>query len=156
MRLNWQQLRIVRDSLFALVTCAVVLSLGYKLLPPALFGVAHMPLSAGDRIAFALKADLPVFLWLAGCVRAVSKGRFLSSADIDGSGSASGPPSPAIQVQVAVLQNSVEQTIMAVGAHLILATLLEGPELHLIPILVGLYLLAVLSQSKAPSAALGP
>ncbi|MGX6571262.1 MAPEG family protein [Cupriavidus necator] len=56
-------------------------------------------------------------------------------------GSASGQPSPAIKVRMAVLQNSLEQTVLAVGAHLILATVLNGAELRLIPILVFLYLL---------------
>lgn len=104
---------------------------------PPLFALGGQ-LGIGDRVAFALKADLPVFLWLAGCVRAVSKGRFLSQADIQGS--AFSRPSPAIELRVAVLQNSLEQTVLAAGAHLILATVLYGAELRLIPILVSLYL----------------
>lgn len=133
-----QQRRIVRDSMLACLVCAVVLGAGYIWLPPALFGLDGQ-LGIGDRVAFALKADLPVFLWLADCVRAVSKGRFLSQADIQGS--AFLRPSPAIELRVAVLQNSLEQTVLAVGAHLILATVLYGAELRLMPILVSLYLL---------------
>ena len=95
-------------------------------------------MDAGERIAFALKADIAVFLWLAGCVRAVSSGRFNSPADIRGSAYA--PPSPAIAVKVAVLQNSLEQTVLAVGAHLCLAAVVRGPELVLVPVLVLLYL----------------
>lgn len=68
-----QQRRIVRDSMLACLVCAVVLGAGYIWLPPALFGLDGQ-LGIGDRVAFALKADLPVFLWLADCVRAVSKG----------------------------------------------------------------------------------
>jgi len=44
-------------------------------------------------------------------------------------------------VPAAVLQNSLEQTVLAVGAHLILAVVLRGEELILIPALVTLYLL---------------
>lgn len=106
-----QQRRIVRDSMLACLVCAVVLGAGYIWLPPALFGLDGQ-LGIGDRVAFALKADLPVFLWLADCVRAVSKGRFLSQADIQGS--AFSRPSPAIELRVAVLQNSLEQTVLAV------------------------------------------
>ena len=51
-------------------------------------------MTTADRIAFALRADLSLFVWLAGCVGAVSRGRLHSPADIRGS--AFGPPSPAI------------------------------------------------------------
>jgi hypothetical protein len=109
--------------MLACLVCAVVLGAGYIWLPPALFGLDGQ-LGIGDRVAFALKADLPVFLWLA-----------------DIQGSAFSRPSPAIELRVAVLQNSLEQTVLAVGAHLILATVLYGAELRLMPILVSLYLL---------------
>ncbi len=42
---------------------------------------------------------------------------------------------------MAVLQNSVEQALAAIGVHLVLATLLNGRELLLIPGLVGLFCL---------------
>lgn len=35
-----------------------------------------------------------------------------------------------------LFQNSLEQTVLAVGAHLVLATVLRGPELVVIPLLV--------------------
>jgi hypothetical protein len=132
------QRSIVRDSLLAIVFCAAVLAAGYAWLPPAWLGL-DASLDTASRMAFALQVDLVVFLWLAGCVRAVSKGRFHSPADIRGS--ASGPPSPALEVRAAVLQNSLEQTVLAVGAHLILATVLRGPELRVIPLLVALYMI---------------
>ena len=71
---------------------------------------------AGERIAFALKADVFVFLWVAACVGAVSRGRFYSASDI--AGAAFSPPSPAIAARSAVLQNSLEQAVLAFGAHL--------------------------------------
>ena len=132
------QRSIVRDSLLAITVCAVVLATGYAGLPANWFGL-DQALTIADRIAFALQADLVIFLWLAGCVRAVSKGRFLSPTDIGGS--ASGPPSSALKFRLAVLQNSLEQTVLAVGAHLALATVLRGAELRVIPLLVALYLL---------------
>ncbi len=131
------QRSIVRDSLLAIAVCAAVLAAGYAWLPAGWFGLDHS-LATADRIAFALQSDLVIFLWLAGCVRAVSKGRFLSPVDIGGS--ASGPPSTVLKVRAAVLQNSLEQTVLAVGAHLTLATVLRGAELRVIPLLVALYL----------------
>lgn len=45
-----------------------------------------------------------------------------------------------LAVRAAILQTSLEQTVIAVGAHLILSAVLRGPELVLIPLLVLLYL----------------
>ena len=39
-----------------------------------------------------------------------------------------------------MLQNSLEQTVLAVSAHLVLATVLRGEEMILLPVLVPLYL----------------
>lgn len=132
-----EQRGVVLASVAALVVCAVMLGAGFAWLPPEMFGLGPA-MDAGERIAFALKADILLFVWLAGCVRAVSGGRFGSPADIRGSAYA--PPSPAIAVRAAVLQNSLEQTVLAVGAHLALAAVLEGSELVLLPVLVMLYL----------------
>jgi len=111
---------------------------GYYLLPPSV--LAPEPgIAVAERLAFALRWDLPLFLWLMGCVQAVSSGRYRSPDDIRGS--AFNPPSKAIAVRRAVLQNSLEQVVLAVGAHLILSTVLRGDELRLIPLLVILFLL---------------
>jgi hypothetical protein len=42
-------------------------------------------------------------------------------------------------VPVAFLQNTVEQVVAAVGAHLALATLLDGAALSLIPAAIALF-----------------
>ena len=132
------QRRIARDSLLAIAFCALVLAAGYAWVPASVFGVeGHV--GPAERLVFALRADVWLLVWLAICVRAVSKGRFQSPSDI--TGSASGPPSAGLAVRAAVLQNSLEQTVLAVGAHLVLATLLRGPELRLIALLVALYLI---------------
>lgn len=128
---------ILIASAVAAVFCALVLTAGYFLLPVGLFGLQEaMP--AGERIAFALKVDVLIFLWLAGCVKAVSGGRYRSPEDIQGS--AFSAPSPRIAVKVAVLQNSLEQAVLTFGAHLALAAVLRGHELVLIPLLAFLFL----------------
>lgn len=116
--------------------------MGYAWLPTTYLGLERT-MDAGERIAFVLQADVFVFLWLAGCVKAVSSGRFRSPADIHGSAFA--PPSPAIAVRVAILQNSLEQTVLAVGAHLALAAVMRATELVLIPVLIVLYLIGRIS-----------
>lgn len=145
-RYSPEQRAVLYASAAAIAVCAAVLSASYVWLPPSVLGLDAV-MDAGERIAFALKADMLVFLWLAWCVRAVSSGRFRSPADIGGSAYA--PPSPAIAVQAAVLQNSLEQTVLAVGAHLGLAAVLRGHELVLIPALVLLYLAGRVSFAVA-------
>ncbi|GIK48820.1 MAG: hypothetical protein BroJett013_15170 [Alphaproteobacteria bacterium] len=136
--LSSDQWGIVRGSALALVLAGVILASAYFWMPPHFFGV-NEDMTFGERMTFVLKADLLLFLWLAGCVRAVSSGRFSSPADIQGS--AFNAPSPAIAVRAAVLQNSLEQTVLFFAATLILAALMRGFELVLTPFLVGLFLL---------------
>lgn len=137
MRFDADQRSIIWQSALAVLLGAGVLVAGYLWLMPASVGVSDS-METSDRFAFALRWDFLVFLWLIACVRSVAQGRFWSSVDRDGSAHAA--PSGAIAVRAAVLQNSLEQTVLAVGGHLILATVLRGPELVLIPLLVLLYL----------------
>jgi hypothetical protein len=137
MTLSPDQMGIVRGSALALLLAGAVLAAAWAWLPPEWVGAAY-GLAAGDRLAYALKTELPVFLWLAGAVRAVSSRRFKSPADIGGS--AFWPPSPNLAIPLAVLQNSLEQTVLFLGAHLILATVLRDGELIVLPVMVALYL----------------
>lgn len=136
MSFDREQRGIVIRSLGAIVLTAILVGGAYLWLPPDLVGAG--PMALADRIGFALKWNLPVFLWLAGCIRAVASGRFKWPGDRKGA--AYGRPSPALAVRTAILQNSLEQTVLLVGATMILAAVLEGPELVIIPALVLLYL----------------
>ena len=133
-----EQKSIVLQSALAVLLCAVVLGGGYSWLPSELVGAAT-PLAFADRFAFAIKWDLLVFLWLAGSIGAVSQKRFWTPADRHGS--AYSEASPALVFRAANLQNTLEQTVLASSAHLILATVLRDRELILIPLLVLLFLL---------------
>lgn len=144
MRFDAEQLGILRGSALALTVAIAVIGAGYEWLPARWFGL-NDSMTMGDHIAFALKADLPLFIWLAWCVRLVSSRRFRSP--IDRKGAAFGPSSEEIAIPKALLQNSLEQTVLAVGAHLVLATVLRGPELVIIPLLVALYLVGRLTFS---------
>src|SRR3990167_9061793 len=99
----------VRSALAILITAGAVAS-AWLWLPPPLLGAAP-DMATADRLAYALKADLPVFLWLAARVRAVASIRFRSGADRPGSAFAA--PSARLAVPAAVLQNSLEQTVLA-------------------------------------------
>lgn len=137
MKFTPEQQGVIAASAIAIAITAAALAGAYYLLPPTWGGVDDAPPLA-ERLVFALKWNLLMLLWLAGCVRAVSSGRFRSEADIRGSAYA--PPSPAVAVQAAVLQNSLEQTVLAFGATLTLAAMLRGAELVVISVLVLLFL----------------
>ena len=138
MRLPAEQRAIaVRSAPAILITASAAASAWLRLSPPLLGAARDM--ATADRLAYALKWELPVLVWLAGCLRLVASIRYRS--DEDRPGAAYGPPSARLAVPAAVLQNSLEQTVLAVGAHLILAVVLRGEELILIPALVTLYLL---------------
>ncbi|MBX9944827.1 MAG: MAPEG family protein [Reyranella sp.] len=97
------------------------------LILPRLF---NLPVDMLDRLAFVLRVDVFVLVWILIGVRMVSRVRFYSAADMGGS--AAGPPSAQLAIKAAFLQNTLEQAVMAVGVHLALATLLSGPALSLI------------------------
>lgn len=137
MSFDREQRSIILQSAFAVLLCAAVLGGGYRWLPPELVGVSDS-MTLADRLGFALKWDLLIFIWLAGSVGAVSRKRFWTPADRHGS--AYSEPSPGLAVRRANLQNTLEQTVLASGAYLILATVLRGPELVLIPLLILLFL----------------
>ena len=133
MALDAEQKRVASGIVGAVAFSAIVLAVGYFLYP-----FAQRPLTtAGDRLAFALKADLFLFAWLAFAIARVATGRFFSPADIAGSGFAA--PGPAITLKSALLQNTLEQVVLAFGVHLGLATVLRGFELVLIPVAVVLF-----------------
>lgn len=116
MDLRAEQQKIIRHAVAGIIFCTLVLASGYAILPRYL----EFPVRLADRLAFALRADVFVFLWILFGIRMVARGRFHSAADIKGS--AFGPPSSQIAVRVAFLQNTLEQAIVAIGAHLALAT----------------------------------
>jgi len=133
MDLRAEQRKVRRAAFASLLFCAAMMGAGYWILP-RLF---QFPTELAERLAFAVRADLFVLLWVLIAVRMVSRGRFNSPADIGGS--AAGPPSPVIAVKAAFLQNTLEQAVLAAGVHLALASLIAGPLLSLIVVAVILF-----------------
>ena len=108
----------IRGAL-ALMLCALVLGLGIYWLPRWL----SFPVDLADRLAFALRADLFVLIWLLIAVGIVSTIRRYSAED--NAGSAFSPPSARLAVPAAFLQNTLEQVVITMSAFLALATV-EG------------------------------
>jgi hypothetical protein len=131
--LNAEQRRVLRGMALAMVVILLVLGLGTFLARPLMPVLPRLE----DRLAFTLRCDLFIVAWLAAGIAAVARGRFFSTADIQGSGF--GAPGPRIAVAAAVLQNTLEQVVLALAAHHALASLLRGREMVLIPLLVALF-----------------
>lgn len=117
----------------AVLFCLAVVLLGPRLWPWAL------PQATGlaDRLALALRSDLLVLFWLFAGVAEIANRRFFSAADISGAGF--GAPSPVIAIPVAVLQNTLEQSVLAIGTHLLLAVVLPDSALVQLPLLAFLF-----------------
>lgn len=133
LRLDGVQRRVVARVVAAILFCTGVLAVGYVWAPFPLGPVE----TVGQRLGFALTADIFVLLWLVAAVGSVANGRFLSPADSPGAGHAA--PSDRLAPRLAILQNTLEQSVLALGAHLGLAVVLRGEELQLIPLLVVLF-----------------
>ncbi|MFP6756793.1 MAG: hypothetical protein VCC99_01040 [Alphaproteobacteria bacterium] len=73
---------------------------------------------AGDlasRLAFALRWDMLVVLWLLASIGMLARQRFFNPEDIDGGGLTAG--SAQSKVLQSVLQNTLEQAVLAVFVH---------------------------------------
>jgi hypothetical protein len=124
---------IRRAGMVALVAFGLASGLAVLLLPMAV----TLPTALPERIAFALQASFFVLLWVVAGFLLVSTTRRVSPEDIGGA--AAGPPSPRLRIYVAFLQNTLEQAVIASGAYLAYATLVEGPWLAPIVAAVALF-----------------
>ena len=114
--------------------------------------------SSGDRIAFALKADAVIALWFAVSVGLLARHRFFTPDDIDGGGLTRGTEKA--QILQATLQNTLEQTVVAVLVHAIWAVMMPLAWMSAIPagavlFLCGRVLFVRGYSGGAPSRALG-
>ena len=95
-----------------------------------IFGLGMRP--AGDAASRGLVFALAALAPLASLVAAVgwlANHRFLSEQDIDAA--AGGAPSRAARIAQAVIQNTLEQAVLALGAYALLAMLLPAGALFL-------------------------
>ena len=128
MALSAKQKGVVRNVIPAAILTVVGLGGVTLLLPMSMLPVDE----AGARIAWALKwALLPVFTLMISIMR-VANYRFSSPEDIDGSGLTDGTAQ--VRVLRAVLQNTLEQTILAVAAYAIWAAVMPYAWLRLIAV----------------------
>lgn len=126
MVLDTKQRAVVRSATLAAIIVALALGLSLAIPPKAL--PADDP---GARIAWALQwAVLPLLALMVAVMR-VANHRFSTPEDIDGSGLTVGTQK--VHVLRAVLQNTLEQAVLAVGAYVIGASALPHGWLRIIP-----------------------
>lgn len=134
MVLTAKQKGVIRNVIPTAVLTVVGLCGGSLLLP-----LAILPLDeAGARLAWALKWALLPTLTLMVSIMRVANYRFSSPEDIDGSGLTAGTPE--VRVLRAVLQNTLEQTVLAVVAYAIWAAVMPFVWLRVIPVAAVLFL----------------
>ncbi len=85
---------------------------------------ALLPESADavSAIVHTLQWDVLVVVWLAASIAALARHRFFTPSDIDGSGLSEGTSTA--KVLQSVLQNSLEQVVLALATHLIWAAVM--------------------------------
>lgn len=89
-----------------------------------------------ERLIVTARADVFVLCWLAATIGNVARLRFFSTDDIAGSGS--GTATAEVGHAKAVLQNTLEQVVLAVPVHVALAVLVAS-SLPLIVALAALF-----------------
>ena len=134
MTLSDKQKGVVRGVVPAAVLVLVGLCVVSLLIP-----LSALPADEpGARLAWALRWSLLPILTLIIAIARVGNYRFSSPEDIDGSGLTNATPQ--IQVLRAVLQNTLEQTVLAVAAYLIWAVAMPYGWLRAIPVAAVLFI----------------
>ncbi|OLP62645.1 hypothetical protein BJF93_07080 [Xaviernesmea oryzae] len=121
-----------RDVLFAMVG-AFVLTIG-------ILGAVLMrdyggaPVSFPDRLRFALRADLFLAIWPAAAIGNIARLRFLSQRDIAGSSATGG--SEEVRTSLAILQNTIEQAVLALMTHMVVAASFQRSDALLVALVL--------------------
>lgn len=113
--------------------CLGCIVAGYYILPRFF----TFPTTLVEALIFTIRVDLFVLLWVVAGIGLVSHARRQSLADIGGA--AFGTPTPKIRIKIAFLQNTLEQTAVAIGSHIVLSTLISGAALSLIVVATVLF-----------------
>ena len=134
MALTDKQRGVLKGMTIGAATSLIVI-IAAILLGPALLSPEA---SAGERLAFAIEVDAFLTLWLGVSIGLLARHRFFTPEDIDGGGLSRG--SETAKVLQATLQNTLEQTVLAVLVHLGWATLMPVSWMAAIPAAAILFL----------------
>ncbi len=154
MGLSSKQIGVLRGMALG-ATLSVIGVIGIGLWQPDALVPAD---EAGSRLAFALKWDLLLLIVLAVHIGILARHRFFTPVDIDGGGLTSGTTKA--QIYQSVLQNTLEQVVLAIGVHLVWAVSLPIGWLASVPAAVVLFVVGRILfmagyERGAPARALG-
>ena len=130
-----EQARVRKSAMAALLASLIALMATW------FFG-AGWPVTAAsdaDRLAFVFRCELAIGFVLWAMIARVGAIRYFSPADIGGA--ASGTETKEIAVARAALQNTIEQSVLAIIAHSALALTLPANRMAVIIALVGLFVI---------------
>lgn len=128
-----EQRRVIAGIAAVGLVVALLLAASHALRP-----IAVPPLPGfAERIAYALRLEVFVVFWLALAIANVARLRFFSAQDIAGSGLTEA--SPKLRQARAILQNTLEQAVLAMAAHLALAAQPGQAWMPLLPVMVLLF-----------------
>lgn len=114
--LTEKQRGVLGGMVIGLASTLLALALAIGAAPSALLPDDN---NAASTIVHALRWDILLVLWLAANIAMLARHRFFTPADIDGGGLSVGTPTA--KVLQSVLQNTLEQVVLALSAHLIWA-----------------------------------
>ena len=152
--LTLKQRGVLKGMITGATITVVVIAAAITMVPSLL----SPPASAGERVAFALRMDAFLALWLGISIGLLAKHRFFTAADIDGGGLTHGTETA--HILQASLQNTLEQTVLAVLVHVSWAIVMPPAWMSAIPAAVVLFLIGRVLfvrgyRGGAPSRALG-
>ncbi|MEO9773449.1 MAPEG family protein [Roseibium sp.] len=128
MPLSDKQSPVLKGMIAAMVVSVLALSAGAAFMP-----ADWLPAdTAAGRLAYAARSVLAICAWLLLSIGILARHRFFTPEDIDGSGLTAGT-ADAKRLQ-AVLQNTLEQTVLAVLVYGSFAALAPAPLLGALPV----------------------
>lgn len=132
-QLNQQQKDVRIGMTAGALFCAVWVWMGYGFID------IELPLwvTTGDRMAYVAKCEFFAALMLLFGVMVVAGQRFFSDKAIEGQTEGL---SNSITINLRYIQNTVEQLVLLVVAHMAYAATADSDEMKLIPILVSLFI----------------
>lgn len=154
MTANASQRGVLKGIITGAIFSVGALSLIVFWSPGALIPDQELP----HRIAFALGWDVALLICLVVSIGMLARHRFFTPEDIDGGGLTKGTPQ-AILLQ-SILQNTLEQVVIAFIAHLAWSAIMPLDWQAAIPIAVGLFVIGRILffrgySGGAPARALG-
>ncbi len=133
MALDDAQRRVMRNMLAALTLSVAALAWAAVAGPPFLLP----PVDAASPFVWALTWDAGILVCLIVAIGNLARHRFFTPADIDGGGLTAG--TERAHVFQAVLQNTLEQTVIAVLSHLFWAAVMPFGAQAALPVAAALF-----------------